>query len=111
VQRQAQPSSRIVGAHRPVRERRIPDCEVVELRQSRLREILVANAGVRVEEFGDPGGNGVHFDAGQRELADEGFRGKSEEQARPATGLEHAPAVEAHPTQRPQMARTMNSGV
>ncbi len=101
MQREAQLSGRIVGAHGPVRERWIADREVVELRQSRLREILVANAGVRVEEFGDPGGRWVHFDAGQRQLAGEGFRAKGEEQARPATWLEHAPAVEAHPAQRP----------
>ena len=44
---------------------------------------------------------GVHFDAGQRELAGEGFRAKSEEQARPATRLEDAPAVEAHPAECP----------
>ena len=74
VQREAQFSGWIVGAHRPVRERWIADCEVVELRQSRLREILVPDAGVRVEEFGDPGGRWVHFDAGQRELAAKGFR-------------------------------------
>ena len=57
--------------------------------------------GVRVEEFGDPGGRWIHFDAGQRELAGEGFRAKSEEQARAAPWLENAPAVEAHPAQRP----------
>ena len=101
MQGQAQLSGWIVGAHGPVRERRIADCEVVELRQSRLREILVPDAGVRVEEFGDPGGRWVHFDAGQRQLADEGFRAKGEEQARPATWLEDAPAVEAHPAERP----------
>jgi hypothetical protein len=101
MQGQAQLSGRIVGAHRPVRERRIADREVVELRQSRLREILVPDAVVRIEEFGDPGGRWVHFDAGQRQLADEGFRAKSEEQPRPATGLEHAPAVKAHLAQSP----------
>jgi hypothetical protein len=101
MQREAQFSGWIVGAHGPVRERRIPDSEVVELRQSRLGEILVPDASVGEEEFGDPGGRWVHFDAGQRELADEGFRAKSEEEARAATGLEHAPAVEAHPAERP----------
>src|SRR6202453_308655 len=101
MQREAQLSRRTDAEHRPVRERRVPDREVVELRQSRLREILMANAGVWVEEFGDPGGRWVHFDAGQRELAGEGFRAKSEEQTSPATRLEHAPAVEAHPAERP----------
>ena len=101
VEREAQLSGRILGAHGPIRERRIADREVVELPQSRLREILVPNEGVRIEEFGDPGGRWVHFDAGQRQFANEGFRAKSEEQARPATGLEHAPAVEAHLAQSP----------
>src|ERR1700685_2398911 len=101
MQRETQLSRRIVRPHGPVRERWIADREVVELRQSRLREILVPDAGVRVEEFGDPGGRWVHFDAGQRQFADEGFRAKSEEQARPATGLEHAPAVKAHLARSP----------
>jgi hypothetical protein len=56
----------------------------------------VPDEGVRVEEFGDPGGRWVHLDAGQGQFANEGFWAKSEEQARPATGLEHAPAVKAH---------------
>jgi hypothetical protein len=100
MQGQAQVSGRIVGPHRPVRERRIADREVEQFRQFRPAEILVANTGVRVEEFGDPGGRWVHFDARQRELAGEGFRGKGEEQARAATGLEDAPAVEPHPAER-----------
>ena len=57
--------------------------------------------GVRVEEFGDPGGRWVHFHAGQRQFPDEGFRAKGEEQARSTARLEHAPAVEAHPAERP----------
>src|SRR5579864_4856174 len=61
----------------------------------------MSNADVRVEEFGDPDGRWIHFDAGQSKLADEGFRGKDEEQARPAPWLEHAPAVKAHPAERP----------
>jgi hypothetical protein len=101
MQGQAQFSGRIVGAYRPVRERRIADREIEQFRQFRLGEILVPDARVRVEEFGDPGGRWVHFDAGPRELADEGFRAKSEEQARPATGLEHAPAVKSHLAQSP----------
>jgi hypothetical protein len=60
----------------------------------------MADAGVRVEEFGDPGGCWIHFNAGHCQFADEGFRAKGEEQARPATWLEDAPAVEAHPAER-----------
>ena len=79
----------------------IPDCEVVELRESRLREILVPDAGVRVEEFGDPGGRWIHFDAGQCELAARASGDSAKKQARPATWLEDAPAVETHPAERP----------
>ena len=101
VQRKAQLSGWIVRADGAVGERWIADCEVVELRQSRLREILVANEGVRVEEFGDPGGRWVHLDAGQRQFANEGFRAKSEEQARATPWLQNTATVETHPAQRP----------
>jgi hypothetical protein len=96
MQGEAQLSRWIVGEDGAVGEGRVPDREVVELRQFRPRKVLVPDAGVRVEEFGDPGGRRVHFDAGQRELAGEGFRRDGEEQARAATGLEDAPAVESH---------------
>ena len=111
MQGQAQFSSRIVGAHRPVRERWIPDCEVVELRQSRLREILMANAGVRVEEFGDPGGRWVHFDAGQREFAGEGFRARAKNRPVPQPGSRTRPPSKPIRRSVRQMARIMNSGV
>ena len=101
MQGEAQLSRWIVREDSAVRERRIANCEVEQFRQFRLGEILVANAGVRVEEFGDPGGRWVHFDAGQRQLAVEGFRRKGEEEARAATGLEDATAVESHLAQRP----------
>ena len=101
VQGEAQRPGRIVGAHGAVGEGRIADREIVELRQSRLREILVADAGVRIEEFCDPGGRCVHFDARQRELARQRLRRKREEEARPAAGLEDAPAGKAHAAERP----------
>ncbi len=66
-----------------------------------LGEILVPNAGVGIEELCDPGGHSVHLDAGQRQLARKRFRREGEEEARSATGLEHAPAVEADSAQRP----------
>ena len=111
VQRKAQLSGWIVGAHRPVRERRIADREVVELRQSRLREILVPDAGVRIEEFGDPGGRWVHFDAGQRQLADEGFRAKAKNRPVPQPGSSTRPPSKPIRRNARQMARIMNSGV
>ena len=101
MQGQAQLSRWIVREDGAIGERRVAYGEVEQFRQFRLRKILVANAGVRVEEFGDPGGRWVHFDAGQRQLASEGFRAKGEEEARAATRLEDAPAVEAHPAERP----------
>ena len=54
-----------------------------------------------IEELCDPGGHSVHLDAGQRQLARKRFRREGEEEARSATGLEHAPAVEAHLAERP----------
>ena len=96
VQGKAQLAGRIVGAHGAVRERRIADREIEDVRQARLGEILVPDAGVGIEELCDPGGHSVHLDAGQRQLARKRFRREGEEEARSATGLEHAPAVEAH---------------
>ena len=101
MQGKAQFAGRIVGAHGAVRERRIADREIEDVRQARLGEILVPDAGVGIEELCDPGGHSVHLDAGQRQLARKRFRREGEEEARSATGLEHAPAVEAHPAQRP----------
>jgi hypothetical protein len=101
VQGKAQLTGRTVGAHGAVRERRIANREVEDLRQARLGEILMAYAGVWIEELRDPGGHSVHLDAGQRQLARKRFRCEGEEEARPATGLEHAAPVEADSAQRP----------
>ena len=61
----------------------------------------MANAGVRVEEFGDAGGRWVHLDAGQRQFAGKGFRGEGEEEACTAARLQDAPTVKAHLAQSP----------
>ncbi len=59
------------------------------------------DVGVRIEELCDPGGGRVHLDAGHRQLARKRLRSEGEEQARPAAGLQDAPPVEAHPSERP----------
>ena len=112
MQGKAEFAGRIVGAHGAVRERRVADREVEDVRQTRLGEILVPDAGVRIEELCDPGGHSVHLDAGQRELA---------RQALPARGRRRGPfrnRARARARRRSpsccsarQMARIMNSGV
>ena len=111
MQGEAQFSGWIVGEDGPIRERGIADCEVVELRQSRLREILVPDEGVRVEEFGDPGGRSVHFDAGQRELGAEGSGARAKKRPAPHPGSRTRPPWKPILRNARQMARIMNSGV
>ena len=53
MQGKAQLAGRIVGAYGAVRERRIADREIEDVRQARLGEILVPDAGVGVEELCD----------------------------------------------------------
>ena len=100
VERQAEPAGGIVGADGAAAERRVADDEVVSLGDARLGEVLGADVRVRMEEPGDPSRDRVHLDAGQRRLVREGFRHEGEEEAGPASGLEHATAGEAHATQR-----------
>ena len=100
VQGKAEFAGRIVGADGAVGERRVADREVEDVRKTRLGEILVPDAGVRIEELGDPGGRSVHLDAGQRQLGRQGLRREGEEEARSATWLQNAAAVEAHLAER-----------
>ena len=96
MQREAELADRVVGANRAVAERRVAEDEIVTVRQAGLGEILMANEGVRIEEPRDAGGGGVHLDAGEGDLAGEGFGHEREEKAGSAAGFEHAPAGEAH---------------
>ena len=112
VEREAQLSGWIVGAHRPVRERRIADREVEEFRQFRLGEILVANAGVRVEEFGDPGGNvGSISTPVSASLPARASEERAKNRPVPQPGSRTRPPSKPIRRSVRQMARIMNSGV
>ena len=101
VERQAEPAGGIVGADGAAAERRVADDEIVSLGDARLGEVLGADARVRIEEFCNPSCDRVHFDTGQSRMCLEGFRHEGEEEAGPASGLEHATAGEAHAAERP----------
>ena len=112
MERQAKPAAGIVGADGAAAERWVADDEVVSLGDARLGEVFGADSRVRMEEFCNPSRDGIHFDAGQGRLGQKRFRHEGEEEAGPASGLEHATAGEAHAAQaRATSPRTMNSGV